>query len=146
MTIKFDGFDAYQMDENLESGEGVRVEYDDGRAFILHRAGGSNRKYSRLLLARTKPHQRKIDIGALPDAIGDRIMRECYADAIIVGWDGITSGGNPVPFTRENVLAFLEQEPEVFRAIQRDAADLSIFRREQQDDDEGNSGASSAGK
>lgn len=136
--LKFDGFDAYEMDENLESGEGVRVEYDDGRAFILHRAGGSNRKFGRLLQAKMKPVQRRVETGTLPDSVAERILRDCYAEAVIVGWDGITAGGKAVPFSKENVLAFLEQQPEVFRAIQRDANDLALFRAEEREADLGN--------
>lgn len=127
--MQFDGFDAYDMDENLEAGEGVRVEYDDGRAFVLHRAGGANKKFARVMQAKTKPHTRKIQAGTMPDSVADRLLAEVYAESVIIGWDGITAGGKPVPFNTDNVVAFLLAKPEVFTAIQRDAQDLSVFRR-----------------
>lgn len=145
MALDFDGFDDYTTDENLESGEGVRVEYDDGRAFIIHRAGGSNRKFTKLLQAKMKPHERKLQMGTLPEDVAERIMRECYAKAIVIGWDGITAGGKKVPFSPENCMALFEAKPEVFRAIQRDANDLALFRREVQEENAGNSESSSAG-
>lgn len=143
--MDFDGFDGYRTDENLESGQGVRIEYDDGRAFVIHRAGGSNRKFVRVLEAKMKPFRRQLDQGTLPDGVAERLMREAYAEAIVIGWDGITAGGKPVPFTRDNVVSFFEAFPDVFRAIQRDANDLAVFRAEQRAEDEGNSATSSAG-
>lgn len=145
MALDFDGFDDYITDENLESGEGVRVEYDDGRAFIIHRAGGSNRKFTKLLQAKMKPHERKLQMGTLPENVAEAIMRECYAKAVVIGWEGITAKGKKVPFSPENCIAFFEAFPEVFRAIQRDANDLALFRREVQEENAGNSESSSAG-
>src|SRR5690606_38337747 len=145
MALDFDGFDDDTTDENRESGEGVRVEYDDGRAFMIHRAGGSNRKFTKLLQAKMKPHERKLQMGTLPESVAERIMMECYAHAIVIGWDGITAKGKAVPFTPDNCIALFEAKPEVFRAIQRDANDLALFRREVQEENAGNSESSSAG-
>lgn len=144
-NIQFDGFDDYDMDPNLESGEGVRIEYDEGKAFIIHRAGGSNRKFAKLFQREFKRHERKMQMGTLPENVAEKIMRECYAHAVVIGWEGITAGGEPVPFSPEACIAFFEARPEVFRAIQRDANDLAIFRKQAQEANEGNSETSSAG-
>ncbi|MBS7702709.1 hypothetical protein [Chelatococcus asaccharovorans] len=129
-TFEFDGFDAYSLDENLENGQGVTIEYDDGRRFTIHRAGGANKRFGQLLSARMKPLARKIETGTLPDETANRILAEVYAATVIIGWEGITSKGQPVPFTAENVVAFLLAMPEVFTAIRQDANNLANFRRE----------------
>ncbi|CAH1661684.1 conserved hypothetical protein [Hyphomicrobiales bacterium] len=127
---QYDGFEAYEMDENCESGQGVTIEYDDGRRFTIHRAGGSNKKFGRVLTARMKPFQRRIEMGTLPDAVGDRVLAEVYAETIIIGWEGIAKGGQDLPFTKENVVDFLLAKPEVFAAIRQDATNLAHFRKE----------------
>lgn len=143
--IQFDGFEDYVTDENLETGAGVALEYDEGRTIFIHRAGGSNKKFSRALEAKMKPHRRKIQLGTLDPEIDRRILMEAYAEAVVIGWSGITAGGKELPFNKENCIAFFKAFPEVFADVQRSANDVALFRKEVRGADEKNSGASSAG-
>lgn len=119
--MDFDGFKRFKMDDNLEAGEGVRVEYEEGKVITMRRAGGSNTAYNQALAERSKPYLAAIRNGTLSASVDAELIAQVYADTVIMGWDGITSDGKSVPFTKENVVALLLAMPDLFAAIKRDA-------------------------
>ncbi|MDF1685362.1 MAG: hypothetical protein P1U50_01120 [Parvibaculaceae bacterium] len=125
--MDFDGFKRFKMDDNLEAGEGVRVEYEEGKVITMRRAGGSNTAYNQVLAERCKPHLTALRNGTLSAEDDNLLMAQVYADTVIVGWDGITSDGKAVPFTKENVVALLLAMPDLFTAIKRDASLALMF-------------------
>ena len=133
--MKFDGFDDYRTDQDLEAGQGIDLKLDADRVITIHRAGGANRKYQRVTRRVIRPHQRKLQNGNLDPEISDKLMREIYAESVIVGWSGITSDGQDVPFNKTNCVAFLESFPEVFDAIQDEAQRIANFIVEQKEGD-----------
>jgi hypothetical protein len=143
--LNFDGFDDFEMDENLESGQGVALDYDDGRTIIIHRAGGSNKKFERVLRAAMKPHQRKFNLGTISPEKERELLIDVYAKAVVIGWSGITANGTEVPFTPENCAALFKAYPDLFQDVRDAATQLSNFRKAEKEDAEKNSGASSAG-
>ena len=144
--MDFDGFSDLLMDEDLESGNGVTLEYDDGaRTITIHRAGGSNRKFDRVLLAKMKPYRHKIQRGTLDYETNKRIYMETYAEAVVIGWTGITSGGKKVPYSPEACVKLFEARPELYEDVKRMADAASTFAKETAEEDEKNSETSSAG-
>ena len=108
---------------------------DPGMTFILRRAGGANRRY-RYALAH---HMQKMrdefkDTESLNGQLRafsaeDEAAQEAFADAVIIGWDGIEGrDGSPLEFTRENALDLIRHCPEVWDELRVAAVDNERFR------------------
>lgn len=125
-------YNTFKTDQNLESGKGVDLDYGDGVVITIHRAGGSNKKYSTLAAQKLKPYARKINNGTADADVIERVMAEIYAEAVIVGWKGVTdSEGKAMKFTKENAVKLLTDLPDLFADIQAQADKISNFRAEQ---------------
>ena len=124
-------YKMFQTDKDLECGKGVTIDYGDFQ-ITVHRAGGANQKYSKVASAKLKPYARQIQSGVADPAVINRVMAEIYAEAVIVGWNGVKDeNDSPVEFTKENVTKFLTDLPELFDDIQRQSDMLANFRAEQ---------------
>lgn len=121
-------YKLFQTNQNLESGEGVKLEYP-GFSITIHRAGGSNKKFAQVLAAKMKPHRQKFERGVLDDETSERIVLETYAESIVVGWDGVKDAKNKkMAFTVDNVIKLFTDLPDLYADIKRQAAELSNFR------------------
>ncbi|MBX3537680.1 MAG: hypothetical protein KF735_08585 [Chelatococcus sp.] len=128
--VQIDGLAGFDMDANLEAGDGIKVQYSDELSFTIRRAGGANRAYGQLLSAKLRPLQRRIDMGMLPDEVANKVLAEVYAKTIVQGWTGIKSRGEDLPFSIENAIALFTSQPEVFRTIQAEATSAANFRKQ----------------
>lgn len=118
----------FKTDQNLEAGQGVKLEYD-GFSITIHRAGGGNRKYQTVFSSKIAPHRRKVDQGTLAEDVMRRVLAETYAESVITGWENVTDEqGKPIEFTTENVTKLLLDLPELFNDIINSATDLKNFR------------------
>ena len=133
--MNFDGFDDYRTDIDLEAGQGIDLRLDADRVITIHRAGGANRKFAKVFSRVVKPYRRKLQNGTIDQDVSDKLMREVYAESVIIGWSGITSDGAEVPFNKTNCMAFLEAFPEVFDAIQEEAQRVANFIGQQKEED-----------
>jgi hypothetical protein len=137
-------YDLFKTDPEIET-EGLTLDYGDFQIRIA-RAGGANRGFVRALEARLKPYRRQLQSETLDEQVAERILREVYADHVILGWQGMTdAAGKPIAFDRENVLRVLSDLPELFRDIQDQAGRIALFRAKELEDAKGNSAARSAG-
>ena len=141
--VDFAGLDDYITDERLEKGQGVWIAFPNGMEFCIHRAGGSNKAFSRAFQAKMKPNRRAWEKGNLDPSVQERILRECYVEHVVIDWKNVTDKeGIPVPFTRENLNDLLVSAPELFEDIRYEADNLSNFlakRLEDSVEDLGNS-------
>lgn len=127
-------YEAFETDPNLECGEGVRLDYG-GFSITVHRAGGGNHRFLRVLEAKLKPHRRQLQAGTLDEELARGLLIEAYAEAVVVGWSGVEDrDGRPMAFTRENVIKLLTDLPELFRDVQEQAQGLANFRRAQREE------------
>lgn len=139
-------YDKFKTDENAEKGAGVTLNYGEMGKIIIHRAGGSNRKFANLLEKRMKPYTRQMQAGTMDEDLARSIMVEVYAKTVIIGWDGVKDrDGSELPFTEENVIRLMTDLPDLFRDIQSAAGDRSLFLADAQEAAEGNSPTPSAG-
>ena len=137
-------YDLFKTDPGIET-EGLTLDYGDFQIRIA-RAGGANRGFVRALEAKLKPYRRQLQSETLDDQVAERILREVYADHVILGWRGVTDGeGKAMTFSRANVLRLLTDLPELFRDIQEQAGRIALFRAQELEDAKGNSRARSAG-
>jgi hypothetical protein len=148
----------FATDQTLET-KGIVIDYGDDRIRIA-RAGGGNKAFVRLLEAKTKPLRRAIAVGALDNDRSLVIMREIYADTIILGWEVNVgtmtipewkSGIRPsdagveakddnelLPVNKENILKVFNNLPDLFIDIQQQASAGALFRAEINEQSAGN--------
>lgn len=132
-------YEKCRTDPELETG-GVVFNYPDlGFRVQGRRAGGANKGFNKALLRLTKDFKRAMDLDLVDNETMAPIMREVYADEIIVPgtWEtkvgdeyvpGIEDeAGNIIPQTRENVIATFKTLPVVFERIQEDANRLASY-------------------
>lgn len=137
----------FATDPNLET-RGVIIDYGDFRVTIA-RAGGTNKKFNRVLSNKTKPYERAIAQGTMDDAEALRLLQEAYAEAVVLLWEvktgedtwqrGIESpDGEILPFNSSNVLATFKALPDLFLDLQGQAQRMALFRKELLEEQAGN--------
>ena len=127
----------YETEKDLEK-DGVDVKIGPA-TFVVARAGGSNRDFKNMLLAKSKPLQKRIKkntVDADLDVESESLMIEVYSKTVIKGWSGVTDrDGNEFPFTVENCIMLLSDLPDLFTEIQTEASDISNFQNEIKEED-----------
>lgn len=132
----------FAMNKDYEV-EGIIIDYGDFRVKIA-RAGGNNKKFSKVFQSKMKPYKYQIERDTLDETVASRIMAEAYAEAIFLDMDvrkiddegnityvqgiALKSGQEPIPYNRDNVIDALIKYPEFFRDIQHQANQVSLFR------------------
>lgn len=151
-------YDLFEMDADLER-EGITVNYGSVK-FLLARAGGHNSSFKKLFQTKAKKYRHQIDNETLSEDVADKLMAESYAEAIILGWwsrkedehgdailkkgeeqwvDTIENGdGKNVKYSMAECVRLLTDLPDLFLDIQRMAGKAANFRREIEEEDEGN--------
>lgn len=139
-------YEMFTTDSKLERG-GVIIDYGSFRVTIA-RAGGSNKKFARVLTEKTKPYRRSMQTETMANDVAERVMREVYADAVILNWETLveddwqqgmeSSTGDLLPFTRDNVLKTITALPELFADISEQANKVAIYREHVVEEDSKN--------
>mgnify|MGYP000450573928 CR=1 FL=1 len=140
-------FAQFTTNPELEM-NGVEIDYGPFMVTIA-RAGGANKRFQRVMTAKTKAHRRAIQTETLSEELASVILKEAYAEAVILNWQtkvegkfkkGIESptGGPLLPVTFTNIVATLEALPELFRDLQEQASRITLFRDTIMEDDAGN--------
>lgn len=136
-------YETFSTDTKLESIDGVDLDYGKSGVIKIHRAGGSNKKFSTVLNAKMAPYRRQLANGSMDEVVATKLMAEIYADAVILGWKCVKGpDGKDMKFTRENVVKLLLDLPELFKDIQEQANTIANFRAVAIEADEKNSQAS----
>lgn len=140
---------AYKLFSNEKATEqaGILINYGDFRLRIA-RAGGGNQRFRRLLQAKLKPYRHQIDNDTLSDTVSEALLREAYAEAVILGWEskvgeGETEKWEPwletpegkIEFSPEACVKVLTDLPDLFRDIQTMAGKAANFRRSEEEED-----------
>jgi len=127
-------YNTFQTDENLENGQGVDLDYGQNGIITIHRAGGSNKSFARVLNAKMKPYSRQLQTDTMEDEIASKLLIETYAETVIINWKNVTDQeGNKLAFNRSNCIKILTDLPELFKDIQNQANSISNFRKEQEE-------------
>lgn len=122
-------YDMFSTDTSLET-EGIDIDYGEFSIKIA-RAGGANKRYVKVLEAKSKPYRRAIDTDTIDSEIVQRILRETYATTVVLGWKGITdSEGKAIKFSKESCVKLFEDLPDLFIDIQQQASKMALFRKE----------------
>jgi len=136
-------FKRYKTDADRET-SGVWISYGttaDGRTieFKIARAGGQNKAYEKRFEALTRPYRRQIQTESLDDETSDRIVRQLFAETIVLGWRNVEDEeGKPIAFSAEACRKLFDELPDLFRDIREDATKQAIFRQDVLERDAGN--------
>ncbi len=126
--------------------EGIWIDYGDYGKFLVARAGGQNKKFRNLFEKKIRPYRAAINMGTLDDAVAERIMRESFAEAVVLEWDLVDADGKSVPFTVENCIELLESNPDLFTDLQQQSQMVANFIQDTREMDAKDSGSSSSGE
>ena len=121
---------AYKMfktDQNLAT-QGIWLDYGGFKILVAY-AGETNTNYRRVLASKMRPYLRQLKMGTLSDEKAHALYTEVYAESVILGWEGMEDEeGKKLPFTKENVIKVMNDLPALFRDIEAQAQELSLFR------------------
>jgi len=144
----------FATDKRLEK-EGILLNYGTDRIRAA-RAGGANKKFAKVLEAKTRSIRRALAVGAVDNDRSNAILAETYAEAVILNWehnvgsleepewkvgidpedagknegDAGSSGKELLSVTVENVKAVLLNLPDLFTDIQEQVKTGMLFRAE----------------
>ena len=133
------------MNTDMEK-DGIIIDYGDFRVKIA-RAGGNNKRFSKVFQSLMKPHRRQIDTDTLHEDVATKVMAEAYAKTVILDMDYKNEAGDyetgilieedkpSIEFNVENTTKLLIDYPEFFRDIQSQATQVSLFRDAELDED-----------
>lgn len=123
---------------------GVVLEYgmaSNGKptSIRIARAGGANTRFAKLMEQKTAPYRRQIQTKTLDESIAERITKEVYAEAVILGWENVEDeNGNLLDFTLENVIKVFSDLPDLYADIIVQSQEIALFRSEVREADSKN--------
>ena len=136
-------YGQFQTDTSLET-QGIIIDYGTFRITIA-RAGGANKRFVKTLETKTKQFKRAIQTETMDNERGLEILRETYAEAVVLNWetkkDGVfvqgieAQDGGILPLNKENVVFTFQNLPDLFTDIQQQAEKSALFRKFLQEQD-----------
>lgn len=126
-------YKKFETDRSLEK-QGITLDYGPNSKGVaieiqIARAGGSNDAYLKRMEAKAKPHRRQIQHETIERAQLENIVKEVYAETIVLGWSGVEDrDGNDMPFSKDNCLKLFNDLPDLYADIQEQAQSSALFR------------------
>ncbi len=119
-------YKLFGTDPDLER-NGFALEYGDA-TFIIARAGGANKKFTTAVERKMRPYRSAIQSGTMDTDTATKLLAECYADAVILAWDGVSdANGDALDFTKENIVKVLLDLPDLFNDIQEQSQRVANY-------------------
>ncbi len=115
-----------KLDEK-KSADGVWFESGIGDIRIKVRRLG-NTRYKEVFQRLIRPYRRQIDRNALPEEVAEQILSRALSSTVLVDWENLTDGGEPVECTPENAYKYLLEFEELRAAVQDCAGEREEFR------------------
>lgn len=136
----------YETDQSLET-KGVILEYAPGVEITVARAGGANKRFTKVLARLSKPHRVAIRNETISPEASAKMLHTAYAEAIVLNWKGFTKdiltkkeedADVQLPLSRENVVAVFDALPDLFADVALMSQNISLYRAEEMEHDAGN--------
>ena len=113
---------AFGSDKTSEK-NGVWVDYGPDLGIKVRRAGRMNKDYVRAFEKATRTFRKRERLGIeTPPEQADKILRQVFAETIVIDWKGIDD-----PCTPENIVRYFEEYPDLFDDIRVVASGREIF-------------------
>jgi hypothetical protein len=120
-------YKAFSTNKGLEN-EGVILDFGVCK-FKVRRAGGSNRRFATVFSAKTKPFQRAISAGTLPDETGRRLVLETYFETVVISWHGVTDQqGTVLEYTLQNFVQVMTDLPDLWNRLREECDNMRNFQ------------------
>ncbi len=126
-------YKQFKTDKNVEK-EGIVLNYGKNSKgedieIRIARAGGANVQYAKLIEAKTKPYRRQIQNETLDNEVAEKITKEVYAKAVVLGWTGVEDeNGKELEFSFENCMKLFDDLPDLWTDIQQQSTKSALFR------------------
>lgn len=126
-------YKQFQTDKTVEK-EGIVLNYGKNSKgedieIRIARAGGANVQYAKLLEAKTKPYRRQIQNETLDNEVAEKITKEVYAKAVVLGWTGVEDeNSKELEFSFENCMKLFDDLPDLWTDIQQQSTKAALFR------------------
>lgn len=125
-------YEVFDTDRSAEE-TGIRLNYGEF-SITIARAGGANKRFSKMLERRLEPHQRAIQAGLMDDDRARKILAEVFAETVVLGWDNVPDReGKLIVFSKEACAKLLLELPELFDDLREQATKASNFRQAQRE-------------
>lgn len=102
---------------------GVWFDFDEGARLKIARAG--NRRFQEALRARLRERSKMRDKPA--DDADETLFLETLAESVLVDWDGFTSNGQPLPYSREAALDLLTRFQRIRDFVMKKSDEMERF-------------------
>ena len=125
-------YKQFKTDGSLEK-EGILLEYgtnskDEPICIRIARAGGANAQYAKRMEARVKPYRRQIQNETLDNEVAEKITKEVYAKAVVLGWTGVEDENvKEMEFSFENCMKLFDDLPDLWTDIQQQSTKSALF-------------------
>jgi hypothetical protein len=136
----------FETDSAAEK-DGIIIRFADEVEVTVARAGGANKKFSRLMARLTKPYRRAIETETIDEKVLTDIVKKVYARTVVLGWKGLTEdivtkneadAEQELVFNEENCMAVFNALPVLFDEIVKATTSHTNFRNLALEDDAGN--------
>lgn len=115
---------------------------EKARVKIARQNNPKNREAVRRVFA---PYREATIGGAHDDTTAVKLLIEVMADSILVGWEGLTEKGQPLPYSKENAVRLLTNLPNFRDWVVTQAQRMENFKDKSMEEDLGNSPDASSG-
>lgn len=123
-------YELFETDSNLEK-KGIGLRFGSA-VFYCKRAGGANDDFDRVFEEKTRNMTSRLQMAAMSNEQSSQLLREVYAEAVIIGWEGVNDrAGNPMEYNKKNFVQLMTDLPTLWTAIRTEAANHENFLRAQ---------------
>jgi len=117
----------YGTDTNKET-DGIWQDMGDGIRMLIARVG--NPKYQKLFQKLSKPHRKAIRRGNLKEDVAEKLMIECTAETILLGWEGVELDGKALPYNKANAIMILTDFKDLKEYVNDFANEMEAYMQE----------------
>ena len=115
----------FQTDRDKEK-NGTWVIAAPGLKLLIARVG--NPKYQAALMKDGKFFGRGLKVVGTDAEELEALMQKAISQHVLLGWEGLLEGDEPVPFSPKKALQIFEEYPEFYRLVFELASDIENFR------------------
>lgn len=131
-------YDYFKTDSIRET-KGLEVDYGEAGTFIIARAGGANKAFTKKIEQLMRPYRRFMrggDVSKVPEGVLEDIMRQAFIENILLGWNGVFGpDGEEIPFSAQSAEKLFKDLPELLQDLQTVASDHTAFLQAEVEDD-----------
>jgi hypothetical protein len=120
-----DIYKQFKTDETKEV-EGVWVSLSPTARIKVARMG--NKAYRDFVKRKSLPYRQAGIIGDIPPDVFQQIVREAVAETILVDWEGITTDGVTIQYSKEQALVFCTDLKDFYNLVLTASDNIETFR------------------